>query len=295
MPDTSHTLAFGGVLFDFQNRETLASIRERLHAQHIDCISEGPPAESVCRAFCKPADPRLRKVLQAEISLRDQTSPEMRRIIDTKLTDDLTLVVVTAFCGAAIKPQSRNTNHIVQTTYDVTYHLEGTDAGPLLSALATVIMQREGALIVHSSVAEIEGAAVAFVGPSEAGKTTTCNNLSGARWFARDRSCFHKHLGKWHVWALPGGDDVHLEKSTAHRLPLKAVCRIQQDDSVTEPVIKQASPARAAMILRESIQAQTLEPEQEERLLTIALCLSEEVLVCDLHRTRHHDVVKLFA
>ncbi|MCC6876500.1 MAG: hypothetical protein IT378_19510 [Sandaracinaceae bacterium] len=121
-----------------------------------------------------------------------------------------------------------------------------------LTALAALIVQREGGLVLHAAGVELEGRAVLFIGPSGAGKTTASHLCPGARWLCRDRAAVYPTSRGWWVAPMCGGDAIDLPRSSAASLPVGAILRVRRDGTTA---ISRTERWAALRDLRESIQS----------------------------------------
>jgi len=152
----------------------------------------------------------------------------------------------------------------------------GPEAKSLAAALSSAVVSREGGLSLHAAAAELGGAAVLFVGPSGAGKTTARDLVLAGRRFSRDRVTVFPAAGcGWMAWAMPGGSPViEPMPAAAHvALPLACVLRVHQGSAVE---LRRAEGAEAMALVRESVMCGgTTAADELERLAAIERLVSE--------------------
>ena len=127
--------------------------------------------------------------------------------------------------------------------------------------LTHVLLERSGGLVLHSAAIELDGEAIAFVGPSGAGKTTV-SSMSACPWFAQDRLAVAPVEGVWHAWPLAGGSTPPgSEPSVRSSLPLGGVLRIVH--SPRGPAVHPTSDVEALMDVRMNCFPGDLSPADE--------------------------------
>ena len=108
--------------------------------------------------------------------------------------------------------------------------LSNVTAHPVEDVLNQAILERCGGAVLHAAAIEIDGRALAFVGPSGAGKTTACG-LTGRPWFSRDRLAVAPTDDGWWAWPLAGGSVPPSSRASGlAALPLAGVLRVVQSD-----------------------------------------------------------------
>lgn len=140
----------------------------------------------------------------------------------------------------------------------------GINAG--IASIASAIVEREGGLLMHAAAVEMDAAAVLFIGPSGAGKTTACSHMRGARWLAIDRVAVAEIDLRWWVWRLPWGNKagLTLDPSPLSHAPLAGILRVRQAERLH---IQTCQRFQALMLIRESARSGAATVHREENLL----------------------------
>jgi hypothetical protein len=163
----------------------------------------------------------------------------------------------------------------------------------LLRALTSVIVQREGGLMLHSAAVELEGEAVLFLGPSGAGKSTAARLSDGARCFANDHVALVPCEGGWLAWGLPGGTPAEAPLASAVAYPVAAALRVRKSDRPSAPSAQLLRGAQALFAVRESVECAEISAGAEETYLHAVTQLSCQIAVGTLHSVidRPHGAV----
>jgi hypothetical protein len=133
----------------------------------------------------------------------------------------------------------------------------------LLRGLSAELVAAEGGLVLHASGLELDGAAVLFVGPSRAGKSTA-TVLAGAC-FAYDHVAVVTVAGRPFAWGLPGGTRPAAPEADAAVLPLRAILRVRRGGA--QPELVDTDPVGALFVLRESVESADLSDAGEQARL----------------------------
>lgn len=158
----------------------------------------------------------------------------------------------------------------------------------LTTALSGVIVGREGGLVLHAAGVVVDGAAVLFIGPSGAGKTTASNHTAAGRWHARDRAAIYPFGNGWWTWGMAGGDDIHLPRAEKRTYPLAGVMRVRRGHrGVT---VTDLDATKSLYVLRESAQWAQAGVDEEGRLLDACMAVASAVPVAELHSVLDHDL-----
>jgi hypothetical protein len=137
----------------------------------------------------------------------------------------------------------------------------------LLRGLSAELVAAEGGLLLHASGLDLDGAAVLFVGPSRAGKSTA-TVLAGAC-FAYDHVAVVTVAGRAFAWGLPGGTRPAAPEADAAVLPLRAILRVRRGEG--RPELVQSDPVGALFVLRESVESSDFsEAGEQARLHAVA-------------------------
>jgi len=113
---------------------------------------------------------------------------------------------------------------------------------PLDEVVASRLLTRRGALIVHAASITVDGLALVFVGHSGAGKSTitALAESAGAMVLSDDRTILSVEQGIAYAWGTPWHGSYR--KGSPERAPIAAICLLAQ---ASEDELLQMSPARA--------------------------------------------------
>lgn len=154
----------------------------------------------------------------------------------------------------------------------------------LLAGLASVVAGVRGGLVLHSASVEWRGRALAFVGPSGAGKTTACRHVPGALLFSRDRILVAPlDSGQWFAHSLPGGAPPvpDIPGAGVPSLPLYGVLGLRHATRHTH--LEALSPIQRATLLRQCTMDGEVSENSEGRLFESFLALASRVPMARLH------------
>lgn len=165
--------------------------------------------------------------------------------------------------------------------YDVDAQTSTDERGlaGLVRFVAALIVEWEGGLNLHAAAVDLDGEAVAFCGPSGAGKTTACNLSKQARCLTADQLTVYPYADGYMAWALPWGDRANEAlPSAARALPLRALLRVTRGQAT--PTVELArETARAVFIVRDAVTVSDATPEAEDHRLFSCLRLCDKVHV----------------
>ncbi len=222
---------FGGVAFELSLAPGLRwRLTDELRA-FSGADDEGPHA-GVVRA-CVRAAPRAR-------------GPVTDRTIGWRWTGD--------DCEVSASALSARLRHVQAKRYAATalVPMDAWGTHSLLNGLSAAVVDRAGGLLVHAATVTLDGQALLFIGHTGAGKTTAANLCAGARWLGHDRAVLYPHRGAWFVSGLPGGEACALPRDARRVRPLGGIFAIAHG---SRPELEDLSVARAAAVLRQSVQA----------------------------------------
>jgi hypothetical protein len=147
----------------------------------------------------------------------------------------------------------------------------------LLSAVTPALLHAVGGAVLHAASVELGGAAIAFVGPAGAGKSTACRHTAGSLCFSLDRLAVAPSEQGWVACALPGGKGWEQagERSAHSVLPLRAVLRVVQSE--LGPRILSCSGHRRLALLRQAAFHGARAPTAELELLGALAALGQSL------------------
>lgn len=234
----------------------------------------GPPAEGPTR---DPSGPVLASVI-CSMATNDPATPARRTV------DMADRRVEATWNGVHGRVEGRGLRACVRGLGSgrfVATATWGPNAGsryPLPLTLAPALVERSEGLILHAAAAEVAGGAIAFVGPSGAGKTTALE-LSSRPAFALDKLVVARPMGtsRWWAWPLHGGScPVGVPRSLASALPLTAIVRVERSLE-RRTTCRSVSGLETNFLLRESTVALTETTEAEQVRLDTIGCLAKDV------------------
>ena len=248
---------YAGVVFEMSGPATGWDLAK----EHLDFADRTPDEGVLARVECA-------------FDLVKEDGADLDRTVRWRWTGD-EAEVGTARVDATVRRRSRG-------LYDARGEVAGgSHVSSLVTAVASAIASREGALVLHAAGVQVGGRAVLFVGPSGAGKTTSANHCPGTRWMARDRAAVVPVGGSWFAWGMAGGDPIDLPREPHRSLPLGAVLRVHRTDGPSR--IEALEGARAVTVLRESVQSGGVGIEEERRQLDAILRAAGEARVGIVH------------
>ncbi|MFW6051846.1 MAG: hypothetical protein ACODAU_11765 [Myxococcota bacterium] len=152
----------------------------------------------------------------------------------------------------------------------------------LLQLLAAVVLAERGGALLHAAAVELDGAVCAFLGPSDAGKSTACRH-TGERQFAIDRLAVWPGGGRWWAAPVPGGpeDESPLAPSAHAILPLRCLLRVFHGRGAVRAAV--VPRARALAYLRPALQWPFGGAAGEVRALDVCEAVSQGVPVGEIH------------
>ncbi len=279
-PAPGPSLGFGGCRFDFHcDAEAAAALKavigvhlkpppEALQVARVRCVLSWPGTLGRGRELYTPPGAAQRSEPEAARQIRWRLAPEglAARVGETRLEvrrspEDFFVAAQAAAGEPAL--------------------------GAVLQAAAVGVARLQGGLLLHAAAVNLAGRAIAFIGPSGAGKTTACQHVGGSTLLSADRLLVAPIPGGgFAAHAYPGGErpEPDMPDSPESSLPLAAVVGVARASGQTR--LEPLGGAAGFAALRAAVVDGGRGARAEESSLVAVEVLRRAVKVGKLHLRR---------